>query len=342
MRVLMAYNEPVLPLTHPDADSEHEILNVVDATMAELVRGGCDVQRCGIGRDLDGFHAVLCHRRPDVVFNMFEGFGDDPAAECRFAQLLEDAGVPFTGCSSRTLWEAGRKDLAKALFKEAGLPTPNFAVVNALPFVRCRLRWPVIVKPAFRDASIGIDQNSVVTSQVQLQQRVHHLAEAYGFPILVEEFIRGREISAAVVDWPELKMLPMVETLFTGRNGDWPIVTYHSKWRPGSPAYESTPLRYPAELPQDVAKRVTDVAQRAFRALGCRDFATVDFRLSDDGTPYLLEVNPNPGMAPSRCLTHSFELAGIRYSDYLIQMVHTAKLRCEEIRDARCSMLDAI
>jgi D-alanine-D-alanine ligase len=342
MRVLVAYNEPVLPPTHPDADSEHEILNVVEAMATELGRGGLTVGRCGIGRNLDGFRAVLREERPDAVFNLFEGLGDDPAAECRFARLLEDEGVAFTGCSSKALWQAGRKDIAKKLFQEAGLPTPDFQVIDAVPFGGCRLRWPVIVKPAFRDASVGIDQKSVVTSESELRQRVNHLANACGLPILVEEFIRGREISAAVVDWPQLAMLPAVETLFVGRNGDWPIVTYDSKWRPGSPAYESTPLRYPAELTPHVAERLADLAKRAFQVVGCRDFATVDFRVTGDGTPFLLEINPNPGMAPSPCLVHSFELAGIGYNEYLVQMVHAAKLRCSQMLDARYSILDTI
>jgi D-alanine-D-alanine ligase len=277
---------------------------------------------------LEQFTVVLRDGPAAVVFNMFEGFGDDPAAECRFARLLEETGVPFTGCSSQTLWRAGRKDLAKTLFQEAGLPTPDFYVVDAEMAERgCCLRWPVIVKPAFRDASIGIDQQSVVTSEAELRRRVTQLAEAYGFPIMVEEFIRGREISAAVVDWPQLTMLPPVETLFVGQNGDWPIATYDSKWQPGSRDYESTPLRYPAELAKGVAERLAEVAERAFRVLDCRDFVTVDFRLAGDGTPQLLEINPNPGMAPSPCLVHSFELAGMQYTDYLVQMVRAAKSR---------------
>jgi D-alanine-D-alanine ligase len=341
MRVLVAYNEPVLPPTHPDADSEHEILNVVDVMVAELGRGGLTTRRCGIGRDLVRFSQLLRDERPDVVFNMFEGLGDDPQAECRFARLLEEEGVPFTGCSSQTLWQAGRKDLAKKLFQEAGLPTPDFHVVDTLPIAGHRLHWPVIVKPAFRDASVGIDQKSVVTNESELRHRMSYLANAYGWPILLEEFIRGREISAAMVDWPKLTMLPAVETLFIGRNGDWPIITYDSKWRPGSPAYESTPLRYPAEMPPHVAERMADVAERAFRVVGCRDFATVDFRLAGDGTPYLLEINPNPGMAPSPCLVHSFELAGMRYNDYLVQMVRAAKSRARRMLDPGCSMLDS-
>lgn len=334
MRILIAYNEPVLPPTHRDADSEHEILNVVNAVAAELERDGFEVDRCGVGWNLVAFRSSLEERRPDAVFNMFEGSGDDPASECRFAKLLEDEGVAFTGCSSRTLWRAGRKDFAKKVFLEAGLPTPDFCVADKLPIEQCCLGWPVIVKPAFRDASIGINQQSVVTNETDLGKQCARLADEYGFPILMEQFIGGREISAAVVDWPKLQMLPAVETLFVGRNGDWPIATYDSKWRPGSRDYESTPLRYPAELSPQIAQRLGQVAKRAFRALDCRDFVTVDFRLSGDGTPYLLELNPNPGMAPSPCILRSLELAGIRYNDFLIQMVNAARSRASQMLDS--------
>jgi D-alanine-D-alanine ligase len=327
MHVLIAYNDPVLPPTHRDADSEHEILNVVGVVATELDRGGFEVERCGVGRNVDAIRTVLQDRRPQVVCNMFEGLGDDPAAECRFARILEEEGVPFTGCSSRALWQAGRKDIAKKLFRQADVPTPDFIVVNELPLANFRLEFPLIVKPAFQDASIGIDQQSVVADESKLRKQVARLADEYGFPILVEEFIRGREISAAVVDWPKRRMLPPVETLFVGRNGDWPIVSYDCKWTPGSAAYASTPLRYPVELATRLAERLAVVAERAFHVLGCRDFATVDFRLSDDGTPYLLEVNPNPGMSPSPCLVHSFELAGLRYNDFLVQMINAAKSR---------------
>jgi D-alanine-D-alanine ligase len=137
-------------------------------------------------------------------------------------------------------------------------------------------------------------------------------------------------------------MLPAVETLFVGRNGDWPIATYDSKWRPGTRDYESTPLRYPAELEPQLAQRLAEIGESAFRVLECRDFVTVDFRLTDNGTPYLLELNPNPGMAPSPCLIHSFELAGMQYNDYLAQMVRVAKSRQRRMRDAGSSMLDLI
>jgi D-alanine-D-alanine ligase len=335
--VLVAYNEPVLPPTHPEAGSECGIVELAKATAARLARAGFHVTVEAVGRDFAAFRATLRELRPDVVFNLFEGLGDDPASECRFARLLEAEGAAFTGCSSQTLWQAGRKDIAKRLFEEADLPTPRYVVVEQLPFTACPLKWPVIVKPAFRDASVGIDQQCVVVNQESLERRVANAAAQYGLPVLVEEFINGREISAAVIDWPEVRMLMPVETLFIERNGDWPIVSYDAKWRPGSRAYDATPLRYPAELEASAAERLAHAAEAAFRILDCRDFTTVDFRLALDGMPYLLELNPNPGLTPSPCLTKSLELADISYDDLLIQMVRSATLRGKHVPSAKCS-----
>lgn len=327
MRVMLVYNEPVLPEGHPEADSEREIVSVVESIAEHLERGGFETSRHAVGRDLPAIRQVLRATRPDVVFNLFEGFGDDPTSECRFAQILEEQGIPFTGASSQTLWQAGRKDIAKQMFREAGITTPEFLVVDQLPLGDCDLKWPVIVKPAFRDASVGIDQASVANDRQLLEKRVAHVANEYGFPILVEEFIYGREISAAIIEGAESIVLPVVETLFVSNNGDWPIDSYDSKWQPGSRDYLAAALRYPAEVAPRVADQVAEMTRGAFNALGCRGFATVDFRLNTDGTLYLLELNPNANLNPSRCLTDLLSLAGIEYTDFLVQLVRLACAR---------------
>ena len=196
----------------------------------------------------------------DIVLNLFEGFGDDPNAECQFARLLEESGIAFTGSSSNVLRKAGRKDIAKQLLTQAGLPTPAWSVIDRMPPTHCRLNWPVIVKPAFRDASVGIDQASVVTRPLELAQRIAHAVEHYALPVLVEEFIAGREVSAAVVDREEHIALPLVETKFIGNNGAWPIDSYDAKWRPGSRENLDRDLQYPADLPQSLAKHVSELA----------------------------------------------------------------------------------
>jgi D-alanine-D-alanine ligase len=327
MRVLIAYNEPVLPATHPEADSEREILDVVNAVDQHLLSTGLEVTRQGVGRDLIAFHDTLQATTPDIVLNLFEGFGDDPMSECRFARLLEQQGAAFTGASSRTLWNAGRKDIAKQHFQTAGLQTPAFVAVNELPFDKCSLQWPVIVKPAFRDASCGIHQSSIATNDQQLAILIDRTAREYGFPVLVEEFIEGREISAAIFDWPELTVLPAVETVIEAEGLDWPIVGYEAKWRPGSRDHDAISLRYPAELAPHLAARVATVARGAYRALDCSGFATIDARLTCDGQLYLLELNPNGDIKPSACLVASLQSIGIDYTEFLVQMILSKKTK---------------
>jgi D-alanine-D-alanine ligase len=285
-----------------------------------------EVVRVGVGRDLAAFRGSLRDWEPDVVLNLFEGFGDDPESECQFASILEEIGVPFTGSSADTLWRAGRKDIAKQVFAKAGLPTPAWMVVEKLPIGKVSLQWPVIVKPAFRDASVGIHQSSVVTRRDMLEERIADAFVNYGRPVLIEEFIEGREISAAVFDCPELVVLPLVENVFARNNGRWAIDSYDAKWQPGSRDYLASSLNCPAELMPGLAEQVTTVARSAYRALGCRGFVTIDFRVRDN-MPYLLEVNPNADMKPSTCLTQLLHLAGIEYDKFLLQMIRAAKAR---------------
>ena len=193
---------------------------------------------------------------------------------------------------------ARSKHVAKLLLQGAGLPTPGFFVVEELPAPPCPIEWPVIVKPALEDASVGLDQGSVVTTQHDLNARVAYLLETYGPPVLVEQFIRGRELNVAVIEAPDLRVLPPSEILFTDTDpGYWPIVTYDAKWKPGSRDYEATPPLYPAAVTPRLREKLETLARKAFRLLGCRDYARIDFRVRT-GKPYILEINPNPDFSP--------------------------------------------
>src|SRR4029077_16098909 len=147
--------------------------------------------------------------------------------ESYVAGLLQWHGVPFTGSPMHALSLARAKHLAKPLLRGAGLVTADFMVVNELPVPPCNLEWPVIVKPAQQDASVGLDQDSVCTNQFQLDQRVQTILETYGAPVLIEEFIDGREFNVAVLELPELRYLPPAEIVFpAAKAGFWPILTY--------------------------------------------------------------------------------------------------------------------
>jgi D-alanine-D-alanine ligase len=324
MRVLVLYNQPVLPLDHPDADSEHEILETTETVCGHLRGAGFKVSQLGVERDPDVMLQGLRQQRPDVVFNLFEGLADHYETEAVAAGLLDWLGIPYTGCPFQTLAIARNKALTKLLLQGAGLPTPGFLVVEGLPVPHCTLDWPVIVKPANQDASIGLDQGSVVTDQERLDARVAYLLETYGAPVLVEQFIRGRELNVALIEVPELRVLPISEILFVEKDpAFWPIVTYDAKWKPGSRDYEATPPCYPATVSPRLAEKLADLSMRAFRLLGCRDYARVDFRVRGS-KPYILEVNPNPCYAPSGGLAGGLQSAGISHQQFTLDVVQAA------------------
>jgi D-alanine-D-alanine ligase len=327
-RVLVLYNEPVLPADHPDAESEHEILYTVDVVSKTLVEAGFEVSRLGASHNPDVLVSRLWSQRPDVVFNLFEGTADGGHNEAYVAGLLEWMNIPFTGSPSHTLCLARHKHLTKRLLQGADLPTPEFFVVEDLPVPECPLEWPVIVKPATEDASVGLDQGSVVSDQESLQQRVTKLLKSYGPPVLIEQFIIGRELTVAMVESPTLKTLPISEILFVDKApGYWPIVTYDAKWKPGTRDYEATPPRYPAEVSPKLAEKLNVMACEAFRLLNCRDYARVDFRVRAPGKPYVLEVNPNPDFSPTAGLSGGLTSAGLTHAGFTVDLVHAALAR---------------
>ncbi len=327
-RVLILYNEPVLPADHPDAESEHEVLDTVEQVEKALAQAGHDVRRLGVCRDPGKLLAGLRRERPDVVFNLFEGLADQSDTEAHAAGVLDWLGVPYTGSPYLTLCLARNKHLTKHLLQGAALPTPAFQVVDELPLAECRLGWPVIVKPATQDASVGLDQGSVVTDQGRLEERVASLLENYGPPVLVEQFIRGREFNVGLIETPELRVLPPSEILFTDPDPSyWPIVTYDGKWKPGTRDYDSTPPRYPADVAPRLRAKLEALAKRAFRLLGCRDYARVDFRVGPTGRPYILEVNPNPDFSPLAGLSGGLQSAGLTHARFAADLVQLALAR---------------
>jgi len=200
--------------------------------------------------------------------------------------------------------------------------------VNEVPVPECRLPWPVIVKPAQEDASVGLDQGSVVVDPTALNERVAFLLKNYGPPVLIEEFIPGRELNVSVIEAPELRVLPVSEVMFVADEPNyWPIVTYDAKWRPGSRDYEATPPKYPANVDPKLADRLGQIARQAYKLLGCRDYARCDFRVSPTGQPFLLEVNPNPDFCDLAGLAGSLNSCGLSHTQFTVDLIQTALLR---------------
>lgn len=329
--VLLLYNQPVLPAGHPDAESEHDVLDTVEVIHGILNTGDFRVERLGVGRELQPLLDRLRDNPPDAVFNLFEGLADRPFTESIVAGILEWLDIPFTGSPSETLALARNKERAKLMMRGADLPTPGFFTIERLPVPICPLPWPVIVKPAGQDASVGIEQASVVTNQVHLEARVAHVLNRYG-TALVEQFIGGREIQVSLVETTpgptglrELQTLPFAEIEFTDP-ALWPIYSYDAKWLATSPEHEATPLRVGVSVPPEWSERIVDAARRSFRLLGCRDYARVDLRVTERGEPFVLEVNTNPFIYGIE-LTEGLPAIGKSHPDFIRDLVRAALAR---------------
>ena len=324
--VLVLYNKPVLPADHPEAASEYDVLDTV-ADVAKVLRAaGFAVRELGINLDPRPLLDELNSHRPDAVFNLFEGVATQTGTEVSVAAMLEWLNIPFSGCPSLSLGLGRDKIRTKHLLVAANIPTPDYAIVEHLPVPGWNAEWPAIVKPAYQDASVGIDQGSVVSSQSQLADRVRYVLERYGGPVLIERFLTGREFHVhAIEDGKAEKernivVLPPAEIAYKqSATGTWPLYTYTAKWHVESDEYKTSPLITPVHLPPEMTAMLTEVTQRAFRLLQCRDLARLDVRLSEDGVFHVLEVNPNPYLN-SLALVKGLEAIGRTHEQFLVEM----------------------
>ncbi|VTR98842.1 D-alanine--D-alanine ligase family protein [Tuwongella immobilis] len=297
--VCLVYNQPVLPSDHPDAASEMEILDTVKRIEAILRDGNFPTSTLPIGYDPFPAFLQLQQTPPDVIFNLFEGFATCTETEAVVAGMFDWLQIPYTGSQAAALSLGRDKFRTKNLLAGAGIPTPAFELQTKIPTTPGELGWPRIVKPAFQDASVGIEQGSVVENLHDYRARIAWVIEHYGPPALVEEFIFGREILVSVIEerdrTEELTILPFSEIVFQPTDQAlWPIYSYHAKWDTNSVEYRATPLDVPVILSPDVTMEIERVARACYRLLGCRDYARVDLRLDQNQQIFVLEVNPNP------------------------------------------------
>ncbi len=260
--------------------------NAVCAALGEL---GHKVTVVEVGpRLLTSLGAV----NPDAVFNLATGYRTK-RDQANIAAMLELSGIPFTGAGAHGHFLGLHKHLAKAAMGIYGIPTPEFRVFqdarSADPEAIADLHFPVMVKPAAEGSSVGISADSVRQDVGSAIAQAKRIAGMYG-PVLVEEYISGREFTVGVLGYPEPTPLPVEEIVF--RKGGTYTYDYDVKIR------DAVTAVCPAEIPPEIAIEIQDVAHRAFRAIGCADIARVDIRISADGKPYVLEINTLPGLMP--------------------------------------------
>ena len=241
--------------------------------------------------------------------------------------LLELSGLPHTGSGPLALGLSLDKALAKALIAAGGVPTPPYFVCAGRPprVLSPGMRYPLFVKPIREDASIGIGPAAFVRNRAELEARCRHIRARYRQPALVERYVDGRELSVAILGARDPTALPVSE-IEMGRvpAGAPRICDYRAKWVTASDEYARTVPRCPASLSSREERRVKEAALAAFRLLFCRGYARVDLRLGRDGVPYVLEVNPNPCIAPDAGFARSAAAAGLSYADLVCRIADLA------------------
>lgn len=288
------------------------VLEAVDAVVGSLGRLGHSAFPIPVARPLERVLPRLA--AVDLVFNLVEGLEGRGAEEPRLAALQELAGRPLTGAGSDCLALGRRKDRVNALLAAEGLPVPTWALAGPTTAPDWNA-YPAIVKPAGEDGSVGIHDSSVVADPWALQGAI----AATPAPALVQAFVGGRELNVGIVG---ATVLPVSEIVFSG---DQRVVSYAAKWSAGSRADLGTRPVCPARISGTLHDQVVELARRAWAAVGGTGYGRVDLRTDAAGEPWILEVNPNPDLAPGAGLARMAEAAGWGYDGLIARILEEAR-----------------
>lgn len=349
--VAVVYNEPVTEvktkrkfisetgvLQEGGKSHQHEVEALTDLSEVGVIEEREDIARAlqasgfktsifNVDGDISRLINFLKEEQPDVIFNLCESVGNVAIHEMHIAGIYDLMGIPYTGSDALTLGTALSKVRVKEILLYNGLPTPRFQLFKSA--VRMTLdesmTFPMIVKPSREDASIGIEPGSVVYNLTELKKRVRHVIEQHDQPALVEEYIDGRELNVGILGNRKPAVFPISEIDMTTLPKHLPrIITYNAKWMKGTDEYEHTKGVCPALLPPQLETEIKAMALAAYQLLGCRDYARVDFRLSKDHKPYILEVNPNPDISDEAGFARSSRAYGLKFEDLAAKIVESA------------------
>ncbi len=262
----------------------------------------------------------------DLFFNLVESYAGDDTMEMHFAAYLDLIGKKYTGAGPQGSYLAMDKATAKKIVRYHDLYTPYSAVVHngRLDYAQ-DIRFPVIVKPASEDASKGIDASSVVHTLKELLKRIAYVHDEFDSPALLEEYIEGREIYAAVLGNDKPEALPLIELDLSKLPEGMPrIAGYEVKFDVTTEAYKVTKSAPARDLDEATVRNIQQTAITAFRALKLRDYGRLDLRLAPNGRVYVIEANPNPWLDPAAEFAMAAKESGRSYNAMIEEIVELA------------------
>lgn len=312
-------------LESEDAAAEYESEDTVDGIAEALSQEGRHVV---LLPHRPGLAARLEQERPDIVFNIAEGwFGRN--RESLIPGLLELLGIPYSGSDSLALGVALDKAMAKRVVSSAGIPTPQFCKVNSPEeAMHLDLRYPVFVKPNSEGSSKGIRNSSRINNRSQLLEKVEWITTVYNQPAIIEPFLPGREFSVGLLgNGPNLRVLPIIEVCPGGRDEADHEFVYSYETKSGNLEW----FKCPAPVSRELQRRIAHIAIGVYNLLECKDFARVDIRLDGDGNPQFLEINPLPGLSKVSLYPLQANAGGIGFTELINTILESAWSRYYDV-----------
>ncbi|MCS6946944.1 MAG: hypothetical protein NZM12_04950 [Steroidobacteraceae bacterium] len=326
LRVLVVMHASLVPpaaADQLDPKRAEEMRTEIDV-LTTLRALGHQVQPVGVLDSLTDLRNAIAEWQPDIAFNLLEEFDGIVTYDQHVVAFLELSRQPYTGCNPRGLLLSRDKPLSKQLLTYHRIPTPRFTVFRrgVRLHVPRKLRYPLFVKSATEDASLGIAQASIVEDLARLRERVAFVHDQVGSDALVEEYIPGREIYMGVLGNERLTCLPAWEMNFGSLpSSQAPIATRKIKWDRRYQQKLGIATHAASDLPANVAQRLERLTRRIYRALGLSGYARMDFRVTDSGDVYVLEANANPNLAQAEDFAQSALAAGIGYDELLTRLL---------------------
>jgi D-alanine-D-alanine ligase len=310
------------------SEASADIMTQVEAIEEALEGLGHRSVRIPFTKEVSGFIKRIKEAEVEIAINLCETVDEDPHLAGHPAALLELLDIAFSGSPAIGLMLTTDKLTTKQLLKAQGIRTPPcliFDGTNRDDFHG--LKFPVILKPRFQDASIGIEQESIFIDDLSLREGISEFFDRFG-PLLVEEYIRGKEFNVSLFGYPSPSSLPLAEIDFsTFPEGLFPIVGYRAKWDTSSIEYYHTPRTFPQGLSSSLRQGIEGIAIECFHLLMLRDYGRIDMRVDNDGRIYVLEVNANPCLSPDAGFAAAAQQAGIAYADMVETLVEFVEKR---------------
>ncbi|MHB8155213.1 MAG: D-alanine--D-alanine ligase family protein [Candidatus Omnitrophota bacterium] len=331
MRVALTYNlKKKDPLKPADYFSECDSEETINSVIAALKTKGHCVEAIDV--EYPALFSYFKKNRVDMVFNIDEG-KHGRFRESEVPAVLDYLNIPYTGSDTFSLALALNKTLTKKILKAENIPTPNFQLfVKGNELLDSDLRFPLIVKPNCEGSAKGINKTNVVGNSADLAIKVKECINIYRQEALVEEFIEGKELTVGILENGKTRVLPILEIDFSNckKSGEY-FYSWKMKEFQGNRELGLVPEFYcPARLDADTESKVKDVALRTHRAVGCLDISRTDIRLDKNNVPYVLEINPLPGLDPKES---NFPImayaAGMKYEDLIEAILLSASERAK-------------